>query len=156
VKQGLKPGSTGCLFRRGGRVRAFCCLILLHGFAEAWDEEGKWWASEPPRTVWFFSVSATDQRRPPAAQEMLSKVPLEGAGERLQYRRDELIGQAVLNRAEGGVEGYWHLCARSAVPGHVANCHLFFEDLADRQWAIDTWHSLEHQEEVWQTRAHQH
>jgi len=38
----------------------------------------------------------------------------------------------------------WKLNAFSATPGHVALCNCYFDEAADRDWAVAVWHSLTH------------
>jgi hypothetical protein len=113
-------------------------------FAESWGQDGSWSAWEPPRWVSFFSVSATDPRKPRSAEEMLASAPPLPEGERLEYRAEEVIGQAVLSHALEEGRSSWNLIARSAVPREMALCYVTYENPSDRQWALDTWHSLEH------------
>lgn len=75
---------------------------------------------------------------------MLPELPAADDGELLQYRREEVVGRAVIVRASDGEGDYWQMTAASAVPGAVALARICYEDPADRQWAIDTWHSLAH------------
>jgi hypothetical protein len=112
-------------------------------FAETWEGD-TWSAWDPPRTVWFTSYTFNDESRPtPSAAEAL-RLPGTLEGDPLEFRRGSLLGQAVLKRTEEDGQEYWLLSARSAVPGALALCTVCFDDLADRQWAIDTWHSLSH------------
>jgi hypothetical protein len=60
-----------------------------------------------------------------------------------------VIGRAFLEHVEKdeedkGEASYWRLCGRSAVPGHLAGFTICYTDPAYRQWAIDTWHTIQH------------
>jgi hypothetical protein len=114
--------------------------------AEEWDDKGQSWSAwDGKRTVWFsaFSRDKPDGGRPTAA-EMLAGAASLPEGEAMDYRRDGLLGRAVLTPYEEDGEAMWNLKAYAAVAGHLALCNVFFHDLADRDWAVATWHSLNH------------
>jgi hypothetical protein len=112
--------------------------------AEEWDE-GTWSAWDGRRTVWCTAFNF--QRRAgdrPTAEETLEGMTLE-AGERLEHRGEKIIGRASLGPHEEDSRSMWRLSARSAVAGSAVLCNVFFNDVADRDWAIQTWRSLQHQ-----------
>jgi hypothetical protein len=112
--------------------------------AEEWDK-GTWSAWDGQRTVWCTTF--TFQRRAggePSAEETLEGMKLE-AGERFEHRGDKIIGRAVLGPHEEDGRKLWRLSARSAIAGSAVLCNVFFNDIADRDWAIQTWRSLQQQ-----------
>jgi hypothetical protein len=65
-------------------------------------------------------------------------------GETMEYHREELLGRAALTPYEQEGESLWNLKAYAAVAAHLALCNIFVHDLADRDWAVAVWHSLNH------------
>jgi hypothetical protein len=112
--------------------------------AEEWDE-GTWSAWDGRRTVWCTAFTFRPKAGgEPTAEETLAGMTLE-EGERLEHRGDKIIGRAVLGPHEEDGRQLWRLSARSAVAGSAVLCNVFFDDPGDRDWAIRTWRSLQHQ-----------
>lgn len=112
--------------------------------AEQWDEHGTWSAWDGQRTVWFTSYTLEKKNdEPPTAVESLEGSLLP-EGERIEHRGDRVIGRAVLAPYEEDGEKLWQLSARSAVAGGLVVCNIYIKNLADRDWAISTWQSLDH------------
>jgi hypothetical protein len=108
---------------------------------EAW-EEGTWSAWDGQRTVWFtaWSFKANDDSPIPAAK-VLKELTLR-EGDPIQHRQDRLIGKAVVRETEEEEKVLQNVNAFSAVDGKAALCNIFYEDKADYDWAVATWHSL--------------
>jgi hypothetical protein len=114
--------------------------------AEEWDEQGRSWSAwDGRRTVWFscFTRQKPDGSAATAEETLAGAAPLP-EGEVLDYQREGLVGRAALTPYEEDGEAMWNLKAYAAVAGHLALCNVFFHDLADRDWAVATWHSLNH------------
>jgi hypothetical protein len=119
-------------------------------FAEAWEDDGRTWSAwDSVCSVWvtpntFLNKDGT----PPSADETLAQ-SRDRDGERLDYRGDKVIGRAFLEYVEKdeedeGEKTFWRLCGRSAVAGHLAGFTICYTDPKYRQWAIDTWHTIQH------------
>jgi hypothetical protein len=119
-------------------------------FAEEWEDYHTTWSAwDRARSVWVTTYTFLKQDgTPPSAEETLAKSHDRG-GERLDHRDGKLLGRAFLEHVERGEEdegerSYWQLTGHSAVPGSLAGFTICYTDPADRQWAIDTWHTLRH------------
>jgi hypothetical protein len=114
--------------------------------AEEWDEKGRSWSAwDGRRTVWFscFTRQKPDGSAASAEETLAGAAPLP-EGEGLDYQREGLVGRAALTPYEEDGEAMWNLKAYAAVAGNLALCNVFFHNLADRDWAVATWHSLNH------------
>jgi hypothetical protein len=106
-----------------------------------------WKAFDQTRSVWFhyWRLEGEDGSTPPAEQLLEAiKLPDEEDAEWLEYKGEKVIGRASLKEYEEEGERRWNLSGRSAVPGQVALCNIFYRNESDRDWAIATWHSMNH------------
>jgi len=136
-------------YRRGSvkvSVVAGWSLDIPGSFAEEWDEDGKTWSAwEEGRTVLFTSFQLGDEAEPRSAEECLELMTLEGEGERIDHRHEQLVGRALWGPAEDEGQAIWQLQAISAVPGGAALLTISVDDPKDKDWAIRVWRGLNHQ-----------
>jgi hypothetical protein len=123
-------------------------MTIPGALVEHWEEDdsGLWSAWDSTRTIWFKSylVVSPDTGEAMPAEQLLSGMALPEDGERFEHRDGPLIGGAVFRATEENGTPFWNLCARSALDGHGALCNIFLKNPADRDWALETWHGLEH------------
>ncbi len=121
-------------------------LEIPGAMAEEWDAEGRSWSAwDGKRTVWFSCFTRQNSDGSPASpEETLAGAASLPEGEVLEYQRDGLVGRAALTPYEEDGERMWNLKAYAAVAGSLALCNVFFHDPAARDWAVATWHSLNH------------
>jgi hypothetical protein len=123
--------------------------IRLPGrFAEEW-EEGTYSAWADGRTLWFTSYSAN--RREPPTMDGLKKSADAGL-ESFEETKDEVLSYATIARSTENGEEFWKLSAQSAFPGGFAVLTVCFHEPSDREWALRTWRSLEHQKREPETK----
>ena len=112
--------------------------------AEEWDDEGLWTARDDGRAVFFKSYGLSkDDGSQPAAQEILDGLTLPD-GRRLEHRKEDVIGRAVLTSPNGDEDAAWRLTGHTAIDGGLAVCNIIFGDPDESEWAIATWRSLGH------------
>lgn len=115
-------------------------------FAQEWDGQRNWTAWNRTRTVWFRRVGFTKPGGgSPTAYEVLDvgrrSLP---EGEAVPgIATDDLCGSAVFGAVEEDGRTVWRLSGMAGAPGQLAVCHIYTEDPTDRDWAIQTWHSLQ-------------
>ena len=108
--------------------------------AEKW-EELTWSAWDGVRTVWFSCWGLTKDDEPVPAADVLDAMELP-KGKLVRHRDGKLIGKAIRGEVEEDGETLLNLKAFSAVDGKAALCNVFYQDRADDDWAVATWHSL--------------
>jgi hypothetical protein len=54
----------------------------------------------------------------------------------------EVRSAAVFGAVEEEGRTVWRLSGMAGAPGQLAVCHIYTEEASDRDWAIQTWHSL--------------
>jgi hypothetical protein len=116
-------------------------------FAEAWENGGRTWSAwDGVCSLWVTTYTYLKEDGTPLGIEETLAQSRDRAGERLDYRGDRVIGRAFLDFVEKGEdeESYWRLCGRSAAAGHLAGFTICYTDPAYRQWAVDTWHTIQH------------
>jgi hypothetical protein len=116
-------------------------------FAETWEDNRTTWSGwDSVRSVWVTTYTFLNKDGTPYSAEETLAQSRDRAGERFDYRGDHVLGRAFLEyvEADGEAEGYWRLCGRSAAAGHLAGFTICITDPAYRQWAIDTWHGIQH------------
>jgi hypothetical protein len=118
-------------------------------FAENWDEDEVWVGWDGERTVRFkaYGLRGADGSVPGADQLLdMSVRSWEDEGcERLpDYEQGPVRGRAIFGPHVENGRSLWKLNAFSATPGHVALCNCYFDEAADRDWAVAVWHSLTH------------
>ncbi|HEV3383651.1 MAG TPA: hypothetical protein VG097_02485 [Gemmata sp.] len=148
-KQGL-PGNRNLPIG----YRRFPIRVALDGgwsvevpgeFAQEWDGQRNWTAWNRTRTVWFRRVGFTKPGgSSPTAAEVLDvgrrslpdgePVPSVDSG--------EVRSAAVFGAVEEEGRTVWRLSGMAGAPGQLAVCHIYTEEASDRDWAIQTWHSL--------------
>jgi hypothetical protein len=134
---------------RRGRVNVMLSggwsLTIPGELAEEWDENGETWSAwHGGRTIWFkpWSVSGPNDAEL-GAQEILDSLPWPVNAEFIDHKDDETVGRAVFIPAEKDGQQLWHLKACSAVAGKFAECNIFLQNQADREWALEIWKSLQ-------------
>jgi hypothetical protein len=117
-------------------------------FAQEWDHERNWTAWNRSRTVWFRRVGFTKPGGlAPTASEVLEvgrrSLP---EGEVVGgINRGDICGSAVFGAVEEEGRQVWRLSGVAGAPGQLAICHVYVEDATDRDWATQTWQSLNYQ-----------
>jgi hypothetical protein len=116
-------------------------------FTQEWDNRRNWTSWSRTRTVWFRRVGFT---KPggclPTAEEVLEVgrrslpdgeiVPTsDGVG---------ICSAAVFGAVEEDGRTVWRLSGITAASGQLAVCHVYSENSSDREWATETWHSLQY------------
>jgi hypothetical protein len=110
-------------------------IRLPGSFSESWDDQGTLCAWAEGRTVWFTSF--TIRGTPPAPDP-------EPADDGTLERRDgRLVSRATLKRSQEDGADYWQLQTVSNLEGARAVCTICFDAERDRDWALETWRSLE-------------
>jgi hypothetical protein len=121
-------------------------ITIPGAMAEQWEPEGENWSAwDGRRTVWFHRWTFSKKTGGvPSAEEVLAMAEKQlPEGERFEHRTPRVLGLAALAPHEEDGKAMLNLKAFSAVPGGLALCNVFFDDPADRDWAVATWHSLE-------------
>ncbi len=116
-------------------------------FASEWDDERTWIGWNCSRTVWFHAVGFTkpDGSRPTAAEAVaMGRRSLPPGTPVPTIDRDGLRGDAVFGEVEEDGRQVWRVSGITATEGQLVVCHVYVEDPDDRDWAIQTWHSLRH------------
>lgn len=104
------------------------------------DEEGDFFAQDPPRTVWFSSWTFVDkhtERFDEARKKILAK------GSELLEERDGHIGRAEIQAKDELGEKYFVLTSSNVCRKGKAVVSVVFTDPADRAWAEGVWRSLQ-------------
>lgn len=105
------------------------------------DEDGDSFALDPPREIWFtaYDRSSAKAESFEAGRERMRK-------ERPDYRidKDGYIAQAVLTdgKRQSG-EAYFVLKSSNLARRSRSVCTILFSDPGDKDWAVETWRSLE-------------
>lgn len=111
---------------------------------EEFDEDGSTWSAwEPGRTVWFSSLEFQPKeglgpKTPAGVLDTLKS----GEGERLDFTDGDVAGRAFIRRQEEAERKLWHLEGKVAKMRQVALCNIYYENAADRDWAVETWKSV--------------
>ncbi|MEQ9076992.1 MAG: sialidase family protein [Sandaracinaceae bacterium] len=150
--QAEKPSASIGYRRRPVRARLSggWSLEIPGALAERWEERGTWVAWDTKRSVWFTSLTVTDDAgkpSPDSATTLASLPPLSrdsDEGEVLELESGELRGLAAFARDERDGETFYRLEAHAALREHAAVGTLVYTDEADREWALQTWGSLHH------------
>ncbi len=125
-------------------------VTIPGSFAEEWEDDGRTWSAwDSVRSIWVTTYTYLKEDGTPLSAEETLAQSRDRDGERLDYRADKVIGRAFLEYVEKdeedeGEASYWRLCGRSATAGHLAGFTVCYTDPAYRQWAIDTWHTIQH------------
>lgn len=119
-------------------------LTVPGELAERWDERGTWVAWDAQRSVFFSSFTAQGEGAASASTEAtLDGMPPLDGDELLELERGELRGLAALSEVEEDGMPLYRLEAHAAIGPHAAVGTLVFVDAADREWALETWGSLD-------------
>jgi hypothetical protein len=125
-------------------------ITIPGSFAETWENKHTTWSAwDSVCSVWVTTYTFLNKDGTPlSAAETLAQ-SRDRPGERFDYRRGKVIGRAFLeyvrqDEEDEGEVSYWRLCGRSAAAGHLAGFTICFTDPAYRQWALDTWHTIQH------------
>ncbi len=138
-------------YRRSTVRAAIGCgwsIAIPGDFAREWGEERTWTGWNASRTVWFHAVGYTkpDGSRPtPAEAVAVGRRSLPEGDPVPGMDRPGLRGEAVFGETTDEDERrVWRLSGVTAADGHLVVCHVYTENPADRDWAVETWHSLRH------------
>ena len=111
--------------------------------AEGLDNDGTWHGWDYRRHVVFRSIGASGaDAAMPQPEALLDGTARENDAS-LELSGGPVRGRATIAaRADGGGGG--ELTSLCAVPGRVAIVTIGFTDSEDRDWAIETWRSIDH------------
>jgi hypothetical protein len=109
--------------------------------AEQW-EDLTWSAWDGERTVWFSNWGLTTKEGSAVPADAVLDAMKLPEGDLIEYRRDGLIGKAIVGETEENGEVLQNLKAFSAVDGKSALCNIYYHGEEDYDWAVATWHSL--------------
>ena len=129
-----------------------CCgwsIEVPGDFAREWDGERTWTGWNLSRTVWFHAVGFTkpDGSSPSPAEAVTVGRRSLPEGEPVPgIDREGVRGEAVFGEVEEDGRTVWRLSGVTAADGQLVVCHVYTEDPTDRDWAVQTWHSLRHDE----------
>jgi hypothetical protein len=125
-------------------------VTIPGSFAEEWeDNHATWSAWDSVCSLWVTTYTFLNKDGTPLTAEETLAQSRDRAGERFDYQGGKVIGRAFLDHVtkdeeDEGEASYWRLCGRSASAGHLAGFTICFTDPAYRQWALDTWHTIQH------------
>jgi len=116
-------------------------------FARAWDDPRTWSGWDATRTVWlhFAGFLKPDGSRPtPAEAVAVGRRSLPEGAPVPGIDLEGLRGEAVFGEAEEDGRKVWRLSGITAADAQLVVCHVYTDAEANRDWAIQTWHSLRH------------
>jgi hypothetical protein len=137
-------------YRRGPVRAAIGCgwsIVVPGDFAREWGEPRTWTGWNADRTVWFHTVAYTkpDGSAPSAAEAVaVGRKSLPDGDPVPPVDRPGVCGEAVFGETDEDGRRVWRLSGVTAAAGQLVVCHVYTETAADRDWAVETWHSLRH------------
>lgn len=149
VEAGARGASGPLVGYRRGRVRVSLpggwTIRIPGSLKESMEDDGRWSAWEPGRTVWFtsFSFTGKDGRQPPDPKSLLEDFNPE-PGEPIAGIEGGPPGMASFGETTEDGQPLWRLEGRVALPGHLGVCDIFIEDPAAKDWAVEVWRSIRH------------
>ena len=124
--------------------------IVVPGSFETIVDDESWQAFDEERVVYFSSLTVGGgPAGPPPAEELLTSFPApEGRLlETFEHKGNRVIGKAALVEVEEAGRTLLRLSATSATRGSVGISTIDLYDPSHRQWALDTWKSIDHPSE---------
>ncbi|MFO0801190.1 MAG: hypothetical protein U0804_27300 [Gemmataceae bacterium] len=138
-------------YRRGpvrAPVGSGWSIVVPGDFARELGEDRTWTGWNATRTVWFHAVGYTkpDGTRPtPEESVAVGRRSLPDGDAVGGVSLPGLCGEAVFGETtDEGERRVWRLSGVTAADGQLVVCHVYSETAADRDWAVETWHSLRH------------
>jgi len=123
-------------------------IVVPGDFAHELGEDRTWTGWNATRTVWFHAVGYTkpDGTRPgPEESVAVGRRSLPDGDAVPGVTRPGVRGEAVFGETTDEDERrVWRLSGVTAADGQLVVCHVYSESAADRDWAVETWHSLRH------------
>jgi hypothetical protein len=153
-KRAGPPPATGATGSARIGYRRFPVRVALDGgwgievpgeLARERNDDRTWTAWDRTRTVWFQALRFTKRDGiPPTAAESaeVGRRSLPEGAALPPLNRDGLRGEAVFGSVEEDGRTLWRLSGVTGAPGQLAVCNIYVENIADRDWAVRTWHSL--------------
>ncbi|MBN9523473.1 hypothetical protein J0H58_34000 [bacterium] len=154
AQRAFEAASDGPLIGyRRGPVRAAIgsgwSIVVPGDFAREWGEDRTWTGWNTSRSVWFHAVGYTkpDGTRPtPAEAVAVGRRSLPEGDPIPVVDRPGFRGEAVFGETTDEDERrVWRLSGVTAAGDQLVVCHVYTESPADRDWAVETWHSLRHE-----------
>jgi len=106
------------------------------------DENNDLSAWDPPREIWFTAFSAAGG--PPHKAFENAKKDFKKSRPEYLVERDSFIAQASISKKQrGSGEDYFILKSSNISPGKRAVCTILFSNPEDREWALETWRSIQ-------------
>jgi hypothetical protein len=106
------------------------------------DGESDLCALDPPREIWFTayeSATAGSSKTFETAKKALKKTRPE-----FVYERDRCISEAkITNKQRDTGEHYFVLNSSTHAPAKRIVCTILFSESGDREWALNTWRSIQ-------------
>ena len=106
------------------------------------DENNDLSAWDPPREIWFTAFTISGD----SPQKAFENAKKEFKKSRPEYlvERDSFIAQAaIIKKQRGSGEVYFILKSSNVAPGKKAVCTIVFSESEDREWALETWRSIQ-------------
>jgi hypothetical protein len=123
-------------------------IVVPGDFARELGEDRTWTGWNATRTVWFHAVGYTkpDGTRPtPEESVAVGRRSLPEGDPVTGVNQLGIRGEAVFGETTDEDERrVWRLSGVTAADGQLVVCHVYSEHAADRDWAVQTWHSLRH------------
>ncbi|MBS1990679.1 MAG: hypothetical protein JSS83_09195 [Cyanobacteria bacterium SZAS LIN-3] len=123
-------------------------VVIPGDFVEELEEGQTFLAFDETRNVRVTCMSASDTAgNSLSATEILKKIKV--FDDPLKYEQGAVIGRAYFEAVTEPESAFWMLRGVTAANGTFTQVTVCFESEEQRQWAIDTWRSLDHRSSHW-------
>ena len=133
-------------------VRAGWSVIIPGEFAEEWENERTWMAGDYTRTLRFTPFAFPEGTDKSKMNEVAVKMnPADHSypeQEKMKFSSQRIDSNAVIYPAKEEERSLWRLEAICTSDSGIALLSICFDDYKDRQWVIQTWHSVDHLEQA--------
>lgn len=118
-------------------------IALPGNFVEDLEEGQTFLAYDDKKNLRVTCMAASDPvGKPLDAMDILGKIKV--LDDPLKHERGKVNSRAFFERVEQDGTVFWMLRGVSACDGSFAQITICFEEDRDRDWALDTWQSLDH------------
>jgi len=123
-------------------------VVIPGDFVEELEEGQTFLAFDQTRNVRVTCMSASDTSGNSLdATEILKKIKV--YDDPLKYEQGAVLGRAYFETVTEPESAFWMLRGVTAASGTFTQVTVCFESEDERQWAIDTWRSLDHRSSHW-------